>query len=250
MVTLLAVASKVESLLFLVGHRKTILILFFCTMEKVKALLFDFDGTLVNTERFHFEMLNELLEPYQGSVTWEEYTKVLMGVPFSKNSPLLIERFKLPMTSGALVERFAGHIEKAAQTHPITPMPGVVEALMQLKGIRKAIVTGSGRESVTRSMRSLGWSDQFEFWVTFDDVEKSKPHPESYLKAIEKLGVQKEEVVVFEDTENGTKSAKAAGLTCLAIQQIAGYHDRLTEADEIFPSINEAMDFLREKELI
>lgn len=219
-------------------------------MNKLKALLFDFDGTLVNTEVFHFEMLNEFLEPYLGSVSWEEYVEVLMGVPFSKNTPMLVERFNLPMSPMELVEQSARHIEDAANRRPITPMPGVVETIDQLQSMRKAIVTGSGRESVTKSINNLGWSDHFEFWVTFDDVEKSKPDPESYLKALDKLGVEKEEVVVFEDTENGTKSAKAAGLTCLAIQQSPGYHPRLSAADEIFTSIVESMDYLRERGLI
>lgn len=219
-------------------------------MEKLKALLFDFDGTLVNSEKFHFEMMNDFLKPYNGSVSWEEYVEVFMGVPFSKNTPMLVERFDLPMSPTALVELSTKHIENAAHAHPITPMPGVVEVLDQLKGMRKAIVTGSGRKSVTKSVDTLGWSDQFEFWVTFDDVERSKPDPESYLQAIEKLGVEKEEVVVFEDTENGTKSAKAAGLTCLSIQQSVGYHPRLIEADEIFTSMDEAMDYLREMEMV
>ena len=219
-------------------------------MEKLKALLFDFDGTLVNSEQFHFEVMNNLLETYNGNVTWEEYVEVFMGVPFSKNAPMLVERFQLPMSPSELVKLSTRNIEDAVQSHPVTPMPGVIETLNQLKGIRKAIVTGSERKSVNKSIEALGWSEQFEFWVTFDDVERSKPDPESYLKAMDRLALKKDEVVVFEDTENGTKSAKAAGLTCLAVQQSLGYHHRLAEADEIFTSIVEAIDYLKVRELI
>ena len=219
-------------------------------MKQLKALLFDFDGTLVDTERFHFDMMNEFLKPYEGHITWEEYLEVFMGVPFSNNTPMLVERFKLPMTPSQLVEQNARFIEQATQTRSVALMPGVAEVLEQLKGMRKVIVTGSGKDSVTHSIKRLGWSDLFEFWVTFDDVKNSKPHPESYLKAIEKLGVKKDEVVVFEDTRNGTASAKAAGLMCLAIQQNASYHSQLSQADRIFSSMTEAIDFLKEEELI
>lgn len=219
-------------------------------MKKFKALLFDFDGTLVDTEKFHFDMMNKFLKPFEGHISWEEYLEVFMGVPFSKNTPMLVERFKLPMSPSEVVEQNAMFIEQAAQTHPITIMPGVSETLRQLNGARKAIVTGSGRASVTNSIKKLGWSDQFEFWITFDDVENSKPHPESYLRAIEKLGIDKKEIVVFEDTKNGTASAKAAGLTCMAIQPNFSYHSQLSQADRIFTSLNDAMVFMKKEGLI
>ena len=215
-------------------------------MGKLQALLFDFDGTLVDTEKFHFEMMNEFLKSYGGHISWEEYIEVFMGVPFSKNTPMLVERFKLPMTPTELVDQSAVYIEKGAKSHPIMPMPGVIDTLEDLKHLRKAIVTGSGRASVTKSIQKLGWSDQFEFWVTFDDVKYSKPHPESYLQALNKLGVSEDQVVVFEDTKNGTASAKAAGLTCLAIQQHSSYHPQLAEADQIFMTISEAILHLKQ----
>jgi beta-phosphoglucomutase-like phosphatase (HAD superfamily) len=81
-------------------------------------------------------------------------------------------------------------------------------------------------------------------------VSNSKPHPESYNLCVERLGLAKEECIVFEDTLNGVKSALAAGITCYAIQNNVRAHQKLKIADELFLSFANAKEFMVQKGLI
>src|SRR5690606_26072248 len=118
------------------------------------------------------------------------------------------------------------------------------------KGFPMALVTGSPRDQVDPILKNKDLGKFFKTTITYDDVANSKPDPEGYLKAAAFLGFSKEEYLVFEDTANGTKAAKAAGLTCFAIQTDAGLHQNLSHADKIFLNLSEAMEFLKNGNLI
>ena len=118
------------------------------------------------------------------------------------------------------------------------------------KGFPMALVTGSIRPQVDPILKEKGIKKYFKATITYDDVENSKPDPEGYLKAVSFLGFTKEEYLVFEDTANGTKAAKAAGLTCYAIQGDAELHQNLSHADKIFLNLSEAIQFLEKAKLI
>jgi beta-phosphoglucomutase len=89
-----------------------------------------------------------------------------------------------------------------------------------------------------------GLSRFFSAIITRTEVVNSKPHPESYELCLKLLGLQKDECIVFEDTVNGIKSAKAAGLVCYAIQSNTSEHYKLGDADKIFVDFNEAKNHL------
>jgi len=126
----------------------------------------------------------------------------------------------------------------------LMPYAGEVVQHYFSKGLRLGIVTGSPREDVDTFFSKVDFKKYFEVVVTRSDVKKSKPNPESYQMAVDKLGIGTKEVIVFEDTANGVASALHAGLTCFAIQQERKLHHLLTKANSIFHNLREAQQYV------
>ena len=118
------------------------------------------------------------------------------------------------------------------------------------KGLTLAVVTASPKIDVEAVFERNGLAKYFSLFITRTDVSKSKPDPESYNLCVERLGFEKNECLVFEDTLNGVKSALAAGITCYAIQSNVRAHQKLKIADELFLSFVNAKEFMIQKELI
>lgn len=113
-----------------------------------------------------------------------------------------------------------------------------------------ALVTASKRADVDELFKKNGLGKYFKQLVTRSDVTKSKPDPESYNLAVQKIGVPKSECLVFEDTVNGLLAAKNADLTCFAIQADEQSHEKLANADRIFKDFRAATAYITANELI
>ena len=131
-------------------------------------------------------------------------------------------------------------------------MPHAAETLeyFKSKGLKIALVTASPRDNVKIIFERNGLGHYFDTMVTRSDVELSKPDPESYLKAVEQLGVDKAACVAFEDTLNGLRAAKGAGVTCYVIQHDETQHSLLSIADKIFLRLDEAIEDLEAQGLV
>jgi HAD superfamily hydrolase (TIGR01509 family) len=125
-------------------------------------------------------------------------------------------------------------------------MPYVTEVLdfFESKSLTMALVTSSPRKDVDAIFERNGLGKYFKLIITRSEVTKSKPDPESYNVCVEKLGLAKDGCLAFEDTINGLKSAKAAGLTCIVIQSNTEAHPNLKIADQLFLDFREAKDYL------
>jgi HAD superfamily hydrolase (TIGR01509 family) len=123
-------------------------------------------------------------------------------------------------------------------------MPYVTEVLdfFESKSLTMALVTSSPRKDVDAIIERKDLSKYFKLIITRSEVTKSKPDPESYNICVEKLGLAKDECIAFEDTINGLKSAKAAGLTCIVIQSNTEEHLKLAIADKLFLDFRETKD--------
>lgn len=132
------------------------------------------------------------------------------------------------------------------KTTDVPLMPFVPETLEFYRGngIRMTIATSSQREDVEATFNRNGLRHYFEFMVTRSDVTHGKPHPESYLTCVERLGIDKSHCIVIEDTPTGVAAAKAAGLVCYAVQSNITEHPKLTDADRIFADLNEAQNYI------
>jgi beta-phosphoglucomutase len=221
-------------------------------MPKLKALLFDLDGTLIDSEYFHYELWNEILEEWGGKLTFEEWLKNHAGIPLPKNAQTLIDRFNIQTPLQELIERREGLTLERLKTKDVKLMPYVTEVLdfFKAKSLTMALVTSSPRKDVDAIFERNGLGKYFKLIITRSEVTKSKPDPETYNVCVEKLGLAKDECIAFEDTINGLKSAKAAGLTCIVIQNNMEEHPNLAIADKLFLDFREAKDYLVETGLV
>ena len=181
------------------------------------AVLWDMDGTLVDTEPDWIASEFELIEERGG--TWShEHAMNLVGNDLLESGRYIAEHSGIDLEPAAIVEELLDRVVgRVARTVPWRP--GRVELLEDLRarGVRCALVTMSYRRFVTPILASLP-ADTFEVIVTGDAVSQGKPHPEPYLKAAAILGVDPADTVAIEDSNTGARSAEQAGCAVLVVE--------------------------------
>lgn len=193
---------------------------------QIRAVAFDFDGLLVNTEEL-YETVGDLLLQRRGHRLEEALLRQMIGRPSKVALPIMIDWYDLNDTVEQL-ERETDEIFAEQLPHRLRPMPGVMELLdwLESQGVPKVVTTSSRPNFVRQVLGQLGWEERFLFTLTAHDVQRGKPDPEIYLTAARRLGVAKEHLLVLEDSENGCRAAVAAGSCCIAVP-----HDRTADHD-------------------
>jgi HAD superfamily hydrolase (TIGR01509 family) len=180
------------------------------------AVLWDMDGTLVDTEPYWIATEFELAERYGG--TWsEEHALNLVGNDLVESGRYIREHMGIDVEPAVIVEELLDGV--VAQVERAVPWrPGAVELLADLNanGVPCALVTMSYRRFVAPVLDALP-AGSFAAVVTGDAVSQGKPHPEPYLKAARNLGVDPADCVAIEDSNTGARSAEAAGCTVLVV---------------------------------
>lgn len=179
------------------------------------AYLFDCDGTIADSLPLHRTAWLEALKPW-GCDFPRELFLAWSGVPVPKTVELLNERFGLEMPPKVVAEaREAAYLRLLPEVRAV---PEVLEQILSMHNkISFAVVSGSPRESVMRTLSFLGLLDKFPVIVGGDDTARGKPHPDPYLMAAQKLSVAPTSCLVFEDAELGIQSAEAAGMQWVRI---------------------------------
>jgi HAD superfamily hydrolase (TIGR01509 family) len=184
-------------------------------MGAFQAYLFDCDGTIADSMPLHYVAWKSALAEWNCHFA-EETFYAWGGFPATKIISLLNEKQGLAMP----VEEVARRKEKFyfEALPDLKAVPEVLEHIEAQHGrIPFAVVSGGTRESVTASLRSLQLLDKFETFVCAGDYKKSKPDPEAFLIAAERLGVAPESCLVFEDTDLGIAAATAAGMASVKV---------------------------------
>lgn len=218
---------------------------------KIKALIFDFDGTLVDSESIHFDSWRALLKDGYG-VDFEEqdYFQNFAGIPSIEISEQVKKRYGIERDVHELTKKKEAIAKEKAAMTKVTFMPFAREVLedVRKKNIPFSIVTGSSRDEMETVLINAGIFDFFDYTITRDDVKLSKPNPEGYIKCAELMGYDLSEYLVFEDTWTGVTAAKRASLSCFGIQKTIAYRPKLITAgaNHIFSNLKDAFDYLEE----
>jgi beta-phosphoglucomutase family hydrolase len=177
---------------------------------KAKALIFDLDGTLADTMPVHFQAYKNILQDYGIEFTPELFG-TLAGVPAVDTIRKLNEQFGTNMVPEEVGHFKEGEYEKIM--YKMKPVEPVVELVKEYHGrLPMAVGTGGYKRLAWKTLEILGLDKYFEILVSAEDVRHPKPHPETFLKCAELLGVQPEVCQVFEDGDPGIQAATAAGM--------------------------------------
>jgi pyrophosphatase PpaX len=210
----------------------------------LRAALFDFDGTLVDTTELIYQSMRHAAGEILGREISREILMANVGQPLPRQMELLdAERAE------ELLESYRLHNEEHHDAL-IQEFPGIEESLNRLRsaGVKIAVVTSKRRFSVKMALESFpGLGDVVDRWVTMEDTTEHKPDPEPLLKGLELLGdIPREEAAYVGDSPFDVAAAKAAGITSVAVSWGAFSEDTLrsAEPDHLVADIDSAVDVL------
>jgi HAD superfamily hydrolase (TIGR01509 family) len=187
-----------------------------------RAVLFDFDGTLVDSDPAHLIAFNEVLKPLGQQLSEEDYVRTVAG---RANSAIFQSLF--PGMTLEVAERFGREKEDTylRRADATATMAGAVELLDHLQelGLRIALVTNAPSHVVTDIVPLLGLASYFETVVTIDDVTRPKPDAEPYRLALTRLAIAPDDAVVVEDSPTGLRAGEAAGIDVLYLGNHADF---------------------------
>mgnify|MGYP006198956605 CR=1 FL=1 len=187
------------------------------TLSFPKAVLWDMDGTLVDSEPYWLLSESALAQDY-GKVWTQENGHELIGKSLYDSSAILKDRFDIKdLSAQQIIDRLTDSVISKLQ-HSLPWRPGALELLMELKqaGVKTALVTMSMRRMAMAVVEAIPFQ-AFDVVVAGDDVTHGKPHPEPYEKAAALLGFQPSDCIDIEDSVTGLLSAEAAGCLPLGI---------------------------------
>lgn len=212
----------------------------------INAVIFDFDGIIVDSERLHWAAFNNVLAPLGRAISWAEYIKTFIGFDdrdtFRHAFPTLGK-----IELGELIAKKAAAFLKLLESDGAAALPGSVELIKHLSGnIPLAICSGALRADILPILGGLGIETAFDTIVTADDTHISKPDPAPYKLAMKKLGVTSG--LAIEDTPAGISSAKGAELKVLSVTN-SYPAEALTQADAVVDSL-EGLTLEKLKQLI
>jgi HAD superfamily hydrolase (TIGR01509 family) len=206
----------------------------------IKAIFWDNDGILVDTEHLYFEATRRKLATVGVNLTEALYHELFLVQ--DRGAWHLAEASGVTPTAIAQLRAERDDLYGELLGRGSLAIPGVQEALGQLAlRSRMAVVTSSLRKHFEAIHRETGFPRFFEFVLAREDYAQSKPHPEPYLTALARTGLEASQCLVIEDSERGLRAAKSAGLACWVIPTRLTDAGDFSTADRVLPNVGEVV---------
>lgn len=211
--------------------------------ENIRAILWDMDGVLIDSEAYHLRAENETLKDYGIHVT-PEISKPMMGSTFSDYFKGVAAYFKKDLPTKKILSDHAKRLEHYVQN--IFPIVEHAHDVLEKLSHRylMALATSSSKALAHTIVDRLGAKKIFKAIITGDDIQKGKPNPEIFLKAAEQLGVPPEQCAIVEDSLNGFHAAKSAGMFLIARKAEHNKNQDFSLADMIITDLKEIIEIL------
>ena len=186
----------------------------------IKAVIFDMDGTMLDTEHVKEEGLKYVGESLNVKIDDQTLTQI-RGTNNTRLKEILCNKFE-GLNVEKLLETREKYVEKYFENNPIETKKGLIELLEFLKNhdYKMAVASSSNLEVIKKYLKKVGVVDYFDVIIGGDIVTKGKPDPEIYSKCIEQLNLSKEECIGVEDTANGVLSIHRAGMKPIMIPDL------------------------------
>jgi HAD superfamily hydrolase (TIGR01509 family) len=185
--------------------------------RRIAALIFDFDGLIVDSESPGFQAWSEVYATHGCSLPFDKYSACIGTIGGFDLHAYLEEQSGRSLVRADLERACTARWLELVKTQPMLPGVAGCVASAKQRGLKLAIASSSTLQWVTHNLRRFALIDQFDAVCTRDYVSAVKPDPALYLLALEKLGVKADEAIAFEDSPNGILAAKRAGIYCVAI---------------------------------
>jgi HAD superfamily hydrolase (TIGR01509 family) len=211
-----------------------------------KALIFDMDGVLIDSEPLHKQIEQDILKELGVNVSLEEHFKFASMGKVMWDIMKKRYGFNREATADELHKEKEKRYVKALTSKPIYPIDGLKElvAYAKEKGLVMAVASSSGVYNINLVLKAIGLEEYFSLIVSGEQVPRNKPYPDIYLKTAELLKLDVKECAVVEDSANGVKSAKAAGMYCIGFRNLSSGNQDISPADVIVDSLREAIGII------
>lgn len=181
--------------------------------NKIKAVIFDMDGVLIDAKDWHYDSLNRALNLFGYNINREDHLNIFDGLPTKKKLEMLAERDGLSPKLHTVINRLKQMYTLDLVDAKLVPNQAHQEALAKLKqqGYLIGVASNSIRKTVEVMMEKSLLLPFFDSMLSNEDVKNAKPDPEIYLESAKNLGLKPEECLIVEDNPHGIAAAKASG---------------------------------------
>lgn len=213
----------------------------------LKAICFDMDGVLLDTEHMGADVLIQTAQ-LQGFHLTPEQARSCIGGSTQATCEKLLGWFPSIDTHRFLVDWRDTMFDCVRRTIPLKPRAGEVLRALKAQGLKLALCTSNALCVVEEYLRIAGWEGVFDQIITGEMVQRHKPEPDPYLAAADKLGVKPHECIGVEDSFNGVRSVRAAGMRCVMIPDVLPFTDAFAPyVDHLLPDLT-ALQAMIDKE--
>ena len=204
----------------------------------MKAVIFDMDGVLIDSEPLHFKGSRKVLRKFGNELTWDKYQKCI-GTTMKKSMEIYIKEFGLAVSADELMKScdkaFIEEIKKNC-----VAKEGVYQLLKRLVGrITVALASSANENQIEIILKGLKIKQYFSIIISGEHFEESKPDPRVYIETAKNLQVNPRECLVIEDSEAGLHAAKDAGMRCVIVKTSYTKDIDMSRADYLIDSLND-----------
>ena len=206
----------------------------------VKAIIFDMDGVIIDSEPIHFESDKMTMNDYEIEIADNELNDYV-GVSNPVMWTELRDKYKLSGSVEELLEKQLNYKKQLFGNRKLEPIVGIKELLDELKSneVKIGLASSSSRVFIEMILNNLKITKFFDVIISGEEVLKSKPAPDIFLKAAEMLDLEPSNCIVIEDSEHGVKAAKLANMKCIGFKNPNSGKQDLSLADMVVCSIKE-----------